>query len=495
MEAISLQVENHHFIVKRGGMVYPPFTFSLLLRRLNRAFFGLALGFVLVIVGLIIVNPHGAGVVLAGVVAMHGMESAPLRVAIYIRVSSEEQAKEGYSLQAQLRRLRLYAEAHGWVVVEEYADEGYSGRNLRRAGYQRMMQEKDKWDLMLVLKMDRIHRNQRNFTNMMDQLKQSGKEFASATESLDTSTPGGRFVMDILQLLAQLESEQISERVKMGMEQKEQQEKGTALSNVPLGYKILDGRIEVDDAAASLVRRMFQLAKDGLSAYGISQLLTKEGIPTRTGLRNWSAFAVRSVLRNRCSLGERHWGGHVKLGNHAAIIDEATFLEVQRHLDALGATYRPDVKPSTAQVPSTVWAPPKAEARVIPKPRGSRGSVPYGYEVVYGAWTPDPAEARVVQSIFAQAVAGVAPPDIARALNRDGIPSPGGRSWTTPRVYVILENVHYIGQRLNQGQVLAGYHVPLVSPEQFAAAQPHHPRKAAQALHDAQAEEAGSTAS
>jgi hypothetical protein len=100
-----------------------------------------------------------------------------------------------------------------------------------------------------------------------------------------------------------------------------------------------------------------------------------------------------------------------------------------------------------------------------------------------------------VQDVFTQAVAGVAPPDIARALNQDGIPSPGGRRWTTHRVYVVLENVHYIGQRLYQGNALAGYHVPLVSPEQFAAAQPQHPRKASQATHDAEAEEAGSTAS
>src|SRR5207247_3167901 len=86
--------------------------------------------------------------------------------------------------------------------------------------FSRVLFRSDRWDAILVIKMDRIHRNARNFMEMMDQLGEWEKDFVSATESLDTSTAMGRFVMDIIQRIAQLESEQIGERVKMGMSQK-----------------------------------------------------------------------------------------------------------------------------------------------------------------------------------------------------------------------------------------------------------------------------------
>jgi site-specific DNA recombinase len=142
-----------------------------------------------------------------------------VRVAIYTRVSTEDQAKEGFSLGAQRERLEAYCLARDWKVAARYVDDGHSGRNIRRPAYEKMIAERDRWDAILVIKMDRIHRNSRNFMEMMDNLGEWGKNFVSATESLDTSTAMGRFVMDIIQRIAQLESEQIGERVYMGMSQ------------------------------------------------------------------------------------------------------------------------------------------------------------------------------------------------------------------------------------------------------------------------------------
>jgi len=129
------------------------------------------------------------------------------RVAIYARVSTEDQAKEGFSLDAQRERLSAFCRAQGWSVAKEYVDDGHSGRDVKRPAYQAMMTERDAWEKVLVIKMDRIHRNSRNFMEMMDDLRRWGKDFVSATESLDTSTAMGRFVMDIIQRIAQLESE------------------------------------------------------------------------------------------------------------------------------------------------------------------------------------------------------------------------------------------------------------------------------------------------
>src|SRR5438309_4981405 len=143
-----------------------------------------------------------------------------VRVAIYMRVSTEDQAKEGFSLRAQRERLEAYCLARDWEVAARYVDDGHSGRNIRRPAYEKMIEERDRWDAILVIKMDRIHRNSLNFIDIMDNLGEWGKNFVSATESLDTSTAMGRFVMDIIQRIAQLESEQIGERVYMGMSQK-----------------------------------------------------------------------------------------------------------------------------------------------------------------------------------------------------------------------------------------------------------------------------------
>ena len=107
------------------------------------------------------------------------MDAQPIRTAIYTRVSTEDQAKEGFSLDAQLDKLRSYCKARDWIVVEEYVDDGYSGRTVKRPAYTRMMEEMDKWDALLVIKMDRIHRNSKNFMLMMDHLNKNKKEFVS----------------------------------------------------------------------------------------------------------------------------------------------------------------------------------------------------------------------------------------------------------------------------------------------------------------------------
>src|SRR3972149_3134250 len=94
------------------------------------------------------------------------------RVAVYTRVSTEDQAKEGFSLEAQRERLEAYCKARGWPVARTYVDDGHSGRDTKRPAYQRMMAERDAWDTLLVIKMDRIHRNSRNFMEMMESLQE-----------------------------------------------------------------------------------------------------------------------------------------------------------------------------------------------------------------------------------------------------------------------------------------------------------------------------------
>lgn len=254
-----------------------------------------------------------------------------VRVAIYTRVSTEDQAKEGFSLEAQRERLQAYCLARDWPVAATYIDDGHTGRNTKRPAYQRMMAERDRWDALLVIKMDRIHRNARNFMEMMDSLKEWGKDFVSATESLDTSTAMGRFVMDIIQRIAQLESEQIGERVYMGMSQKAKVGPGILGFHAPLGYELSDGHLLPNGRDAKLVREIFDRCVGGRTLEEIAADINAEGHRTKRGTE-WTATKVYRILHNPIYAGFLRWDGILRKAEHDYLVSVATFNEAQKRL-------------------------------------------------------------------------------------------------------------------------------------------------------------------
>lgn len=251
-----------------------------------------------------------------------------VKAAIYIRVSTEEQAEEGYSLEAQRERLVAYCEAQGWEITDIYADRGHTGRKITtREEYKRMIAEKDMWDTILVLKMDRIHRNSKNFMIMMEDLERWDKKFTSMQEELDTSTSIGRFVVDMIQRIAQLESEQIGERTYMGMAQKA--ETGGLLGfNPPFGYGIANNDLIIIDGEADVVREIFISYNAGRSMSEIANELNDRGILTRRE-GHWTLYSIRQILHNPAYAGYRRWDGYLVKSDHASIIDQDTFNRVQ----------------------------------------------------------------------------------------------------------------------------------------------------------------------
>lgn len=253
------------------------------------------------------------------------------RVAVYVRVSTEDQAKEGFSLDAQKDRLRSYCKARGWDIASEYMDDGQSGRDIKRPAYQRMLEERDQWDTILVVKMDRIHRNSRNFMEMMDNLRIWEKEFSSVQESLDTSTAMGRFVVDIIQRIAQLESEQIGERVYMGMRQKASTVGGILGFNHPYGYDYISGKLVKNEKEAEIVEVVFEDVISGKSTGVIADSLNNREVPTKTGKR-WHKETVAKILKNPLYAGYQRWDDIIRKEEHPVIIDVDLFNRVQRIL-------------------------------------------------------------------------------------------------------------------------------------------------------------------
>ncbi len=251
-----------------------------------------------------------------------------MRAAIYARVSTDDQAREGFSIPAQLRRLQAFCKAKSWEIASEYVDDGYSGRDVNRPQYRRMMAERDQWDVILVLKKDRIHRNTRNFTQMMDDLNKWKKQFSSMQERFDTTSAMGRFVMDIIQRIAQLESEQIGERVKIGMLQKAKKGTGHLGSPDPYGYRIEQGKLKVVEGEAWVVPFIYQSYINGHSLGAIAQRLNGRGVPSKRGAL-WSKQAISRVLRNPIYCGYLSWDGKLVHLDHQPLVSEGAFNLVQ----------------------------------------------------------------------------------------------------------------------------------------------------------------------
>jgi len=262
------------------------------------------------------------------------MQNEPcVRAALYARVSTEEQAEEGYSLDAQMRRLEQYCEMEGWTVAGRYREEGHSGRNINRPEYQRMIAEKDQWDVVLVLKMDRIHRNSKNFSVMMEELAKANKNFCSAQEDFDTSSANGRFVMDLMQRIAQLESEQIGERVKIGMEHKAKLGRGLLGSGHPYGYAYDHGQLKVVNDEMYVVRAIYNMYRKQYSIEYIANSLNDAMFPAKKGGK-WNKQSVSKILHNPLYAGYVKWDGKIRQGNHCAIIDYETYVAVNGAIEA-----------------------------------------------------------------------------------------------------------------------------------------------------------------
>lgn len=254
------------------------------------------------------------------------------KVAIYVRVSSQEQANEGYSIQEQTERLTKYCEAHGWILVKVYTDPGFTGANRNRPALQMLCADvaKSLFDTVLVYKLDRLSRSQKDTLYIIeDVFLKNGISFVSMNENFDTGTPFGRAMIGILSVFAQLERDQIRERVQMGHDARAKEGYFHGGGYAPIGYDYIDGLLTVNEYEASIVRKAYTLFLDGLPVHSIYLTLEKEyPAGTRFGAVTYSS--VKSMLTTILYAGYIKWKGALYPGKHEAIIPYEQFQEVQR---------------------------------------------------------------------------------------------------------------------------------------------------------------------
>lgn len=229
-----------------------------------------------------------------------------MKVFIYIRVSTIEQAREGVSIGTQRTRLTAFVESQDWDIHDFYVDEGESAKDLERPDLQRLLKDVEEVPgnkVVLVFKLDRLTRSVQDLYKLLKVFDESNTAFRSATEVFDTTTATGRLFITIVTAMAQWERENLSERVSVNMEQMVMDGKWPG-GHVPLGYERKNDEHQIVESEARTVRKIFELYNTGeLGFASMARYLNEHGYRTKIG-GEWSTYTVSYILQNTLYCGE-----------------------------------------------------------------------------------------------------------------------------------------------------------------------------------------------
>lgn len=259
------------------------------------------------------------------------------KVAIYVRVSTKEQAEEGYSIDEQIDLLTNYCNAQRWKIYDTYIDAGISGGTLDRPNLERLTRDahRKRFDVLIVYDLKRLGRSQRNnIAFIEDVLEKNDIKFVSLTENFDTSTPVGKAVFGMLSSIAQLDRDTITQRLMMGKVGRAKSGKPMMFTNVSFGYTYSPAtqELSINQAEAIIVRRIFDEYMTGMSLLQLMKFLNENNI-LRNG-KKWNYQGLKRILRNPVYIGKIRYNGIEYPGLHKPIIDETVFYKVQKELDA-----------------------------------------------------------------------------------------------------------------------------------------------------------------
>lgn len=254
-------------------------------------------------------------------------------VGCYLRVSTIDQAEEGYSIEQQKDKLKQYCSVKDWSVYKFYIDAGFSGSNINRPAMQELIGDvtNNKIDMVLVYKLDRLSRSQKDTLYLIeDVFNQHKTAFVSLNENFDTSTAFGKASIGILSVFAQLEREQIKERMQMGKMGRAKAGKAMNWWNPAFGYIYNGETYDIDEFKAAIVKRIYTDYLSGTSINKIAENLNSEGHLGKD--KQWSFKTVRTILANSDYTGNVKYHGKTYAGQHISIIDQKSFETVQHEL-------------------------------------------------------------------------------------------------------------------------------------------------------------------
>lgn len=279
-----------------------------------------------------------------------------LRVALYVRVSSQEQV-DGYSIGEQTERLTKYAEAMNWDIHKIYVDPGYSGGNMDRPGLNEMIRDikAGKIDTVVVYKLDRLSRSQFDTLYLIEKVfLANNTDFVSMTENFNTSSPLGRAMIGFLAVFAQLEKDKINERTLMGKEARAKEGKWGGGSSEPIGYDYnpTTELLEVNEYEKMQILEAVDLFLRGTPLKTICTIFNVKGYTYRgkSGrISTWDPKRLKYLLQNKTYLGYIKHRNNWYKADHEPILDEETFDRIQKLLAQRKEAYAKHTKRCSGQ--------------------------------------------------------------------------------------------------------------------------------------------------
>jgi site-specific DNA recombinase len=263
-----------------------------------------------------------------------------MRVSIYARVSTDEQAREGYSLNAQVEKMRAFCFSQGWTIYKEYVEEGRSAKDVDRPQLQSLLTDMNKFDVILVYKLDRLSRSVSDINILLNTFEKNKVAFKSVTEPYDTTTAQGKLLINIFASLAQFEREQLAERTHLGMTRKHEEGQRNG-GNAPFGYDLVEGDLVINEEEAKWVQFIFdQFELKGRNT--IAKELNRNGVNSKKG-HLFNASMVMYIVKNPVYHGMLRWNYRHKngkrtyeeilvMGQHEPIISKEQFERINGKL-------------------------------------------------------------------------------------------------------------------------------------------------------------------
>lgn len=253
------------------------------------------------------------------------MESIKPLAAIYVRVSTEEQARQGISLAAQEEALKNYASALGFALFKIYKDEGKSAKDItHRPEMMQLLQDAQahKFQAIFIYKLDRFSRSLRDLIETIEQLKKWNIDFISLQDKIETTSASGKLMFHIISAFAEFERNVTGDRTKFSMDKKARD--GNPITRAPWGYKMENKKL-VPTQNSFQVQEVFQ---DFLNQnISLTKLAEKYG---------FSVNGLKKILKNQSYLGKVKFDGQTHPGTHQPLISSTLFNHVQDKLEELG---------------------------------------------------------------------------------------------------------------------------------------------------------------
>lgn len=244
------------------------------------------------------------------------------KAALYIRVSTDSQYEEGYSVEAQQEKLEAYCKIKNIPDYECYIDGGWSGSNIDRPEMKRMLADitQGKVSAVIVYKLDRLSRSQKDTIFLLEDVFNPNEcDFISINENFDTTSPYGKAMIGILSVFAQLERENIRERTRMGMHERVKSGLWMGGDGIPFGYDYdRELGILIPNEHSEDVRKIFDLYLQGYSTTRLAKMFDVA-----------SDRHITQILDRVTYLGKISYNGEIFEGRHEAIVDEQTFEKVR----------------------------------------------------------------------------------------------------------------------------------------------------------------------